>query len=163
MKKRVIFLITLVLVALVSFGVYKNLPLSKGKVENMIYKQAAVLLSYKNTNNPLIVALGNNADVKVKNVVKGSEGYIATCEVGNHNFASAYNKYMSDEYITTLNQFSSDFIKALCQEELVYSTVQVNVIKNSAGKYQVELTEKDLDAFTGGFITFAASYFNMNK
>ncbi len=163
MKKYIIFLIAVIVVALVVYGILENLPPSKGKVEDMVYKQAAVVLSYENSNNPLITALVNNADVDVEKVEKTSDGYTATCKIGNHNFKSAYDKCMSNEYTSTLNQFTSDFIDILNQEEMVYATTQINVIKNSAGKYQAELTEQDIDILTGGFITFSASYYETNE
>lgn len=159
MKKFLIFIFTILIVGLIAYIVYINLPPSKGRVEGMIYKQAAVVLSYENSSNPLITALVNNADVNVEKVDKSSDGYIATCKIGNHDFKSAYDKCMSNEYTSTLNQFTSDFIDILNQEEMVYATTQINVIKNSAGKYQAELTENDIDVLTGGFITFSASYF----
>ena len=159
MKKYVVFLIAVIVVALTAYEILENLPPSKGKVEGMIYKQAAVVLSYENSSNPLITALVNNADVDVEKIDKSSDGYIATCKIGNHDFKSAYDKCMSNEYTSTLNQFTSDFIDILNQEEMVYATTQINVIKNSAGKYQAELTENDIDVLTGGFITFSASYF----
>lgn len=159
MKKFLIFIFTILIVGLIAYIVYINLPPSKGRVEGMIYKQAAVVLSYENSSNPLITALVNNADVDVEKVDKISDGYIATCKIGNHDFKSAYDKCMSNEYTSTLNQFTSDFIDILNQEEMVYATTQINIIKNSAGKYQAELTENDIDVLTGGFITFSASYF----
>lgn len=163
MKKYIVFLIAVIVVALAAYGILENLPPSKGKVEGIIYKQAAVVLSYENSSNPLITALVNNADVDVEKVDKSSDGYIATCKIGNHDFKSAYDKCMSNEYTSTLNQFTSDFIDILNQEEMVYATTQINVIKNSAGKYQAELTENDIDVLTGGFITFSASYFETNE
>jgi len=159
MKKFLIFIFTILIVGLIAYIVYINLPPSKGRVEGMIYKQAAVVLSYENSSNPLITALVNNADVDVEKIDKISDGYIATCKIGNHDFKSAYDKCMSNEYTSTLNQFTSDFIDILNQEEMVYATTQINIIKNSAGKYQAELTENDIDVLTGGFITFSASYF----
>ena len=163
MKKFLIFIFTILIVGLIAYIVYINLPPSKGRVEGMIYKQAAVVLSYENSSNPLITALVNNADVDVEKVDKISDGYIATCKIGNHDFKSAYDKCMSNEYTSTLNQFTSDFIDILNQEEMVYETTQINVIKNSAGKYQAELTENDIDVLTGGFITFSAFYFETNE
>ena len=163
MKKYFVFLIAVIVVIISVYGILDNLPPSKGKVEDMIYKQAAVVLSYENSSNPLITALVNNADVDVEKIDKSSDGYIATCKIGNHDFKSAFDKCMSNEYTSTLNQFTSDFIDILNQEEMVYATTQINVTKNSAGKYQAELTENDIDVLTGGFITFSASYFETNE
>ncbi|MDY3304602.1 MAG: hypothetical protein SOW78_10085 [Clostridia bacterium] len=163
MKKYIVFLIAVIVIGFVAYGVLESLPPSKNEVEGMIYKQAAIVLSYENSSNPLITALVNNAYIDVEKVDKSSGGYIASCKIGNHNFKSAYDKCISNEYTSTLNQFTSDFIDILNQEEMIYSTIQINVIKNSAGKYQAELTERDIDVLTGGFITFSASYFETNE
>jgi len=57
MKKYIVFLIAVIVVALAAYGILENLPPSKGKVEGMIYKQAELSAnrykqSYKiNTNS----------------------------------------------------------------------------------------------------------------
>ncbi len=163
MKKYVIFLIAVIVIATAVYVIAENLPPSKGKVEGMIYLQAANVLSYESTNNPLVKEFIGNAQVEVEKLEKSSDGYVATCKIGNHSFKAAYDKCMSNEYTSTLNQFTSDFIEVWQQEEMLYTTTQISIVKNSNKNYQAELTEQDIDALTGGFITFSASYYGMNE
>lgn len=159
MKKFLIFIFAILIVALAAYVVHDNLTPSKGEIEDLIYKQAAIVLSYEDTSNPLISAMFNNAEVDVEKVEKGSEGYVASCKIGNYNFKSAYDKCTSENHISTLNKFTSDFISALQHEEKVYTTVQINIKKDVDGNYMAELTELDIDVLMGGFITFCAFYY----
>ena len=80
------FILAILIVALAVYVVYDNFPPSKGKIEGLVYKQATVVLSYEDPSNSLISEMFNNAKVDVEKLEKNSDGYIATCKIGNHNF-----------------------------------------------------------------------------